>query len=112
MIHGKASGGKPYEGNPHVWFDEGNVASAAPRHASLLYTIKCFSLLLGLSAAFVTGATDLPFWGDAEPATNRTSASCQTVALSYSFESRICAGDEVALATFDSRPKGATFIIR
>ena len=65
-----------------------------------------------LLAAFAAGADNLPFWGDAEPATNRTSASSQTVALASEFESRICAGDEVALATFDSRPKGATFIIR
>ena len=36
---GKALNGKPYAGNPHVRFDEGEVASAAtPRRGSLLYT--------------------------------------------------------------------------
>ena len=39
MTTGKALNGKPYAGNPHVRFDEGEVASAAtPRRGSLLYT--------------------------------------------------------------------------
>ena len=33
--------GKPDAGNPHVRFDEGEVASAKPRRGSLLY--KLFS---------------------------------------------------------------------
>ena len=38
MATGKALDGKPYAGNPHVRFDEGEVASAAtPRRGSLLY---------------------------------------------------------------------------
>ena len=38
MATGKALNGKPYAGNPHVRFDEGEVASAAmPRRGSLLY---------------------------------------------------------------------------
>ena len=42
MAPGKALNGKPYAGNPHVRFDEGEVASAVtPRRGSLLYrTIK------------------------------------------------------------------------
>ena len=40
MTTGKALNGKPYAGNPHVRFDEGEVASAAtPRRGSLLYSI-------------------------------------------------------------------------
>ena len=31
--------GKPDAGNPHVRFDEGEVASAKPRRGSLLYEI-------------------------------------------------------------------------
>ena len=39
MTTGKALNGKPYAGNPHVRFDEGEVASAEkPRRGSLLYT--------------------------------------------------------------------------
>ena len=39
MTTGKALDGKPYAGNPHVRFDEGEVASAAtPRRGSLLYS--------------------------------------------------------------------------
>ena len=64
--------------------------------------------LIALSA----GADTIPFWGDANPATNRTSASSQTVALTPGFESRLCAEADFTLATFDSRSKGATFIIR
>ena len=43
MATGKALNGKPYAGNPHVRFDEGEVAPAAtPRRGSLLYrTIAC-----------------------------------------------------------------------
>ena len=41
MTTGKALNGKPYAGNPHVRFDEGEVASAAmPRRGSLLYNIN------------------------------------------------------------------------
>jgi len=41
--------GKPDAGNPHVRFDEGEVASAKPRRGSLLYK----KLLLVLAAGFV-----------------------------------------------------------
>ena len=41
MTTGKALNGKPYAGNPHVRFDEGEVASAAtPRRGSLLCRTK------------------------------------------------------------------------
>ena len=50
MTTGKALDGKPYAGNPHVRFDEGEVAPAAkPRRGSLLY--KAFLALLATSAA-------------------------------------------------------------
>ena len=40
MATGKALDGKPYAGNPHVRFDEGEVAPATtPRRGSLLYDI-------------------------------------------------------------------------
>ena len=42
--------GKPDAGNPHVRFDEGEVASAKPRRGSLLYKVLSFAILL---AAFV-----------------------------------------------------------
>ena len=32
--------GKPDAGNPHVWFDEGAVASENPRRGSLFYTMR------------------------------------------------------------------------
>ncbi len=45
-----ALSGKPYAGNPHVRFDEGEVASGKPRRGSLLYKNekKMLSLLAGI----------------------------------------------------------------
>ena len=40
--------GKPDAGNPHVRFDEGEVASAKPRRGSLLYTMVCVSGVMAL----------------------------------------------------------------
>ena len=50
MTTGKALNGKPYAGNPHVRFDEGEVASAAtPRRGSLLYKARAFVMVAALS---------------------------------------------------------------
>ena len=38
MATGKALNGKPYAGNPHVRFDEGEVAPAATRRGVGLYS--------------------------------------------------------------------------
>ena len=68
MATGKALNGKPYAGNPHVRFDEGEVAPAAtPRRGSLLY--KRIAGFVGM-ALLVGGAqaTDLT-WTGAESAT-------------------------------------------
>lgn len=78
----------------------------------VLRTLAFAAPMCMLAFVVVANADDLPFWGDANPATNRTSASSQTVALTSGFESRLCAEADFTLATFDSRSKGATFIIR
>ena len=57
MTTGKALNGKPYAGNPHVRFDEGEVAQAAtPRRGSLLYNKIAFlmSLTTGIIASAVS----------------------------------------------------------
>ena len=47
MATGKALNGKPYAGNPHVRFDEGEVAPAAtPRRGSLLYKIMFLAMAI------------------------------------------------------------------
>ena len=52
MATGKALNGKPYAGNPHVRFDEGEVASAAtPRRGSLLYNTTSQSPFTDLTSA-------------------------------------------------------------
>ena len=57
MATGKALNGKPYAGNPHVRFDEGEVASAAmPRRGSLLYKMMGMTALAALCAAAVMPA--------------------------------------------------------
>ena len=43
--------GKPDAGNPHVRFDEGEVASAKPRRGSLLYKTTRLAKTVALSAA-------------------------------------------------------------
>ena len=63
-------------------------------------------------AMLPAGADTIPFWGDADPATNRTSASSQTATLASEFESRLCTEADFSLATFNSRPVGAIFMIR
>ena len=48
MAKGKALDGKPYAGNPHVRFDEGEVAPAAtPRRGSLLYKTYKIATIAG-----------------------------------------------------------------
>ena len=55
MTTGKALNGNPYAGNPHVRFDEGEVASAAtPRRGSLLYNAS--KLIAVAAAVFCTTA--------------------------------------------------------
>ena len=72
----------------------------------------CLQFFVVAIAVLTADAETIPFWGDADPATNRTSAASQTVMLASGFESRLCAEADFSLATFDSRPKGATLIIR
>jgi len=58
MATGKALDGKPYAGNPHVRFDEGEVAPAAtPRRGSLLYKKLMFMLAAVVTAAAVQAAS-------------------------------------------------------
>ena len=58
MATGKALDGNPHAGNPHVWFDEGEVASVAtPRRGSLLY--KKRSCLKGVAAVCLVLLADV-----------------------------------------------------
>ena len=56
-----ALSGKPYAGNPHVRFDEGEVASAKPRRGSLLYKTSAGILgvaMMSASCAFASFDVD------------------------------------------------------
>ena len=92
MAAGKALNGKPYAGNPHVRFDEEEVASAAtPRRGSLLYSItECFrrggvetrnyASAFAL-AAVLTAAALAPFAASAGSATLKCSGYTGTETL-------------------------------
>ena len=69
-------------------------------------------LLVAAAVATTAFADTIPFWGDAEPQTNRTCASGQTASLSYGFESRVCSSADFALQDFDSTPRGVILIVR
>ena len=57
MATGKALDGKPYAGNPHVRFDEGEVAPAAtPRRGSLLYRALFLVFMVMASALSIKAA--------------------------------------------------------
>ena len=59
MTTGKALNGKPYAGNPHVRFDEGEVASAAtPMRGSLLYRKSVCIFIVAVSMAAVAGSVE------------------------------------------------------
>lgn len=65
MATGKALDGKPYAGNPHVRFDEGEVAPATtPRRGSLLYRSLLLSCAVGLAAAVSAFADEVPWTYD------------------------------------------------
>ena len=73
--------GKPYAGNPHVRFDEGEVASEKPRRGSLLYktptkrTAHRLVAVLAIALAFATGgasAADPYYWTGATSADYNT----------------------------------------
>ena len=70
MTTGKALNGKPYARNPHVRFDEGEVASAAtPRRGSLLYSCKSLKFLQFVASAALCAAAALPSHAEAKSAT-------------------------------------------
>jgi len=68
MATGKALNGKPYAGNPHVLFDEGEVASAAtPRRGSLLYRKQTWKAVI--SAAAIAAGAAIPMAANASSIT-------------------------------------------
>ena len=57
MTNRNALGGKPYAGNPHMRFEEGEFASATPRRGTLLYKIGgLLTVYIALLVAPIAGA--------------------------------------------------------
>ena len=79
MATGKALYGKPYAGNPHVWFDEGEVAPATtPRRGPLLYNTLKSILTVGVLGFTAVAYGDTRILVDAE-----ASESTEGEVLSY-----------------------------
>ena len=59
--------GKPYAGNPHVRFDEGEVASVVtPRRGSLLYNMRKQTWKAAVSAAAIAATATIPMAANAD----------------------------------------------
>lgn len=71
MATGKTLDGKPYAGNPHERFDEGNVAPVAmPRRGSLLcknHKVLLFALIIIASTAYSTIMSSFPRYLEGVP---------------------------------------------
>ena len=81
--------GKPDAGNPHVRFDEGEVASEKPRRGSLLYkefnrfAIGC---LLALGATFGLRAETIAYWPFGTNGLNDVSGNGHTLVKTGTFD--------------------------
>ena len=83
-----ALSGKPYAGNPHVRFDEGEVASAKPRRGSLLYKLA-YAVLFGVFLSTVAEGAERT-WTGADVANDPSWAN----ARNWQGEAAPGAGDE------------------
>ena len=80
MTTGKALNGKPYAGNPHVRFDEGEVAPAAtPRRGSLLYKNMMLKTVVAVAALCVATASSPSFAADRTISADYTLTGDETV---------------------------------
>ena len=71
------SQGKPYAGNPHVRFEEGASAQAAPRRSALLHHNLRNRLTGTRNIVCVALRIFFGLWGDADMAANRVSGAWQ-----------------------------------
>jgi len=95
MAKGKALDGKPYAGNLHVRFDEGEVAPAAkPRRGSLLYKRRIMTSLCAIAAVAMASATQY----------SALSSGCRAITTVGCIDTRdtaIVGGDSVVVETRD-----------
>jgi hypothetical protein len=122
--------GKPYAGNPHVWFDEGEAASATPSRGSLLnaalrgkqnagflaYSLTWGVRLVVAAWALVGGAASpvharTLVWQNADPPPSTKAGAYAEYVLAF-IETR--PGDyDIGLATIDTtREVGLTLVIQ
>ena len=94
--------GKPDAGNPHVRFDEGEVASAKPRRGSLLYK-QMFALAVFCFHSFVTTSAYAAHGGRVRPRLDFE------YWLAFGFGALLLAGAVVLLAFIRTKGKGKSF---
>lgn len=70
-------------------------------------TVAALLMLSGLSFG-----EDMPFWGDPDPATNRTFAASSTVVLQQTFESRLYVDFGLQLWEFNSMKLGLMLLFK
>ena len=118
MATGKALNGKPYAGNPHVRFDEGEVASAATprrgsRRGSLLYNVKFYVVAITAVLALSAAAETLPLivWGTLaeEDATQARYAEMKEAGFTHVVQS--CASPEAAKRILGEAEKAGVKLI-
>ena len=104
MATGKALDGKPYAGNPHVRFDEGEAAlSATPRRGSLLY--KRLVLVIGATVCVAASAFDNTVQNDFWNTTAYVNPNPSVVGatLAEAFDAFVCDhADDPLATTFDN----------
>jgi hypothetical protein len=74
--------------------------------------MKTMLLSGAVAVALASAADTIPFWGDASPATNRTSAASASAAPVGGFESRVCVKGSGAVVPFSSERLGMYIIVR
>lgn len=74
--------------------------------------LKSFTLAATLALSGLSFGDDIPFWGDAEPATNRTFVAFSSVVLQQKFESRLYVDFGLQLWEFNSTKLGFLLLFK
>lgn len=87
------------------------ISSLLTERSVALNVLRCLSLALAVAAS-ASAQESMPFWGDETPATNRVSASVQTVALGDGFSSLLYGEISASLPRFSSKKRVFHLIVR
>ena len=87
---------------------------ACEKPRSVMGRSMALAAFLSVAVAVATSvcADDIPFWGDASPATNRSAAAVASSGTTSDFDSRVSSFAEFFLDDFTSMPVGMVLIVR